>query len=268
MNPIFNRAELLLGDKTLKRFEDIKVILFGVGGVGSWCAEALIRTGVKNLTIVDNDVVCITNVNRQMQATSHNVGKVKVNELKKRLLMINPNANINAIQEVYHETTRDIYKLDEYDYILDAIDSLSSKIDLIRTALATDATFYSTMGAALKMDVSKIQTSSIWKTDNCPLAKLVRKRMRQQKIKGDFLCVWSDELLENAIEGRAGCGTGQCFCPKIVNPDGEEVSSDVWCDKKAQINGSLVHITGAFGFALAGLVIQDVCKQLAVPVEE
>lgn len=255
-SPIFHRSALLLGDEAMEKLADTRVIIFGIGGVGSWCAEALIRSGIGHLTIVDNDVICITNVNRQLQANTKNVGKVKVDELKKHLFALNPDADIKAIQEKYHESTRDQFDLTKYDYVIDAIDSLSCKVDLIKYALKTGSKLYSAMGAACKLDATQIQVSSIWKSNICPLAKLVRKRLRQQKVDGDFLCVWSEELIESK-EVESACGTDKCFCPKILNEDGEE-ESDVWCSKKAQINGSMVHITGTFGFTLAGLVIQDI----------
>lgn len=257
-NPIFHRSALLLGDEAMERLSDTRVIIFGIGGVGSWCAESLIRSGIGHLTIVDNDVICITNVNRQLQATTKNVGKVKVKELKERLLDINPDAEVIALHQKYDDSTKGEFDLSNYDYVIDAIDSLSCKVELIANALKSDATLFSAMGAACKMDVTQIQVSSIWKSNICKLAKLVRKRLRQRKVEGDFLCVWSEELLPS-MDVESACGTDKCFCPKIMNEDGEEVS-DVWCSKKAQINGSMVHITGTFGFTLAGLVIQDVCK--------
>ncbi len=254
-SPIFHRAELLLGSEALDRLRDTRVILFGVGGVGSWCAEGLIRSGVGQLTIVDSDLVCITNVNRQLQATSFNVGKSKVEELRDRLTAINPNAKIEALQHVYKPDTRDFFDLDSYDYVIDAIDSLSCKIDLIASCLQKGKTIYSAMGAALKMDPTRIKVGSIWKTKHCPLAREVRKGLRKRNVADDFLCVYSEELLPNQVLDSA-CGTGKCYCPKS---EGE--STDVWCSTKAQINGSLVHITATFGFHLCGLVVRDCMKR-------
>lgn len=249
---LFHRTELLLGKDAMKRIEAAKVILFGVGGVGSWCAEALIRTGVGHLTIVDSDVVCPTNVNRQLQATFHNIGKPKVEELRERLLTINPEADIKAFKVLYDEDSCGQFNLGEYDYVLDAIDTLRSKILLIRLSLESGANLYSSMGAGSKVDPTHIRTVPIRKTKHCPLARVVRERLRKEKIQGDFLCVYSEELPMES-RGKTFCGSAICACP-----DKEERNL---CMSKKKINGSLVHITAPFGFALAGLVIQDLAKE-------
>ena len=129
---IFNRTELLLGQKTTEIIANKRVILFGVGGVGSWCAESLIRSGIHHLTIVASDRVCITNINRQLMATTETIGEIKVEALKKRLLSINPDAHITAIEQVYCAETAESFHIETYDYILDAIDSLDNKVLLIR----------------------------------------------------------------------------------------------------------------------------------------
>jgi tRNA A37 threonylcarbamoyladenosine dehydratase len=263
-NPIFHRSALLLGDEVMSKLSDARVIIFGIGGVGSWSAESLIRSGIGHLTIVDNDVICITNVNRQLQATSKNVGKVKVDELKKHLLNLNPDADITALQQKYDESTKGEFDLSSYDYVIDAIDTLACKVELIANSLNSEATLFSALGAACKIDVTQIQVSSIWESNSCKLAKLVRKRLRQRKVEGDFLCVWSEELLPS-MEVESACGTDKCFCPKkgVSEKDGENrdaIQSDDWCSKKAVINGSMAHITGTFGFTLAGLIIQDIIK--------
>jgi len=154
---IFQRTELLFGTEKMNEIAEKRVIIFGIGGVGSWCAESLIRTGIRHLTIVDSDRVCVTNINRQLHATTQTVGEVKTDALKKRLLEINPSAEITALQKIYEPETSDSFELDSYDYIIDAIDSLSNKIDLIRKATRTKAVFFSSMGASLKLDPTKIQ---------------------------------------------------------------------------------------------------------------
>ena len=254
----------MIGEAALKKLAATRVILFGVGGVGSWCAEALIRSGVGHLTIVDNDVICVTNINRQLQATAKNVGKSKVLALQERLLDIHPDADITALQKVYNKETREEFKLTDYDYVIDAIDSLSHKVDLIASAMASGVTLFSAMGAASKLDATTIRVDSIWKSQGCPLAKFVRKRLRQRGATGDCLCVYSEELLPSFEAVKAACGSAQCFCPKQLDDEGNEIPSDVWCHQKAQINGSMVHITGAFGFNLAGLVVQDVVRKASI----
>jgi tRNA A37 threonylcarbamoyladenosine dehydratase len=259
-HPAFHRTELLIGEAALKKLAETRVILFGVGGVGSWCAEALIRSGVGHLTIVDNDVICVTNINRQLQATAKNVGKSKVEALKARLLEIHPAAEVTALQKVYNQETREEFNLSSYDYVIDAIDSLSHKVDLIASAMESGVKLFSAMGAANKLDATTIRVDSIWKSQGCPLAKFVRKKLRQRGATGDCLCVYSEELLPAFEAVKAACGSAQCFCPKQFDDEGNEISSDVWCHQKAQINGSMVHITGAFGFNLAGLVVQDIVR--------
>lgn len=242
---IFSRNELLIGTKATLAIRELRVILFGIGGVGSWCAESLIRSGVKNLTIVDSDRISITNINRQLPATTETVGRAKVDILKTRLLTINPYANITAIQAAYTEDTNDRFRLDSYDYILDAIDSLEHKASLIVNATRTNATFFSSMGAALKLNASRIQTAEFWKVHGCPLAAALRRRLKKNIMPTKkFLCVFSDEVLENN-------GT-----PPIPSPEQSQ-----WDERKARINGAVVHITAIFGFTLAGLLIQDIVKK-------
>ena len=240
---IFRRAELLLGDEAMKRIAQKRVIIFGVGGVGSWCAESLVRSGIRQLTIVDSDRVCITNINRQLMATSKTVGQVKVEALKERLLSINPSAEITALQQIFTAETADSFDIGSYDYIIDAIDSLKDKALLILMATQTEARFFSSMGAALKLDPTRIKTAEFWKVQGDPLARALRKRFKRdgQYPKRKFQCVYSDELLEN----------------KGIPPTDGEIPSMF---NKPQINGTLAHITAIFGFMLAGLVIQDVVK--------
>lgn len=240
---IFRRNELLLGGETMERIAQKRVIIFGVGGVGSWCAESLVRSGIRHLTIVDSDLVCITNVNRQLMATTQTVGQVKVEALKERLLTINPEAEITALQQIFSEETAASFQLETYDYIIDAIDSLKDKATLILLACQTRARLLSSMGAALKLDPTRIQVTEFWKVKGDPLARALRNKFKKEKVfpKRKFLCVYSDELLENK------------GCP----PDDDEVPSTF---NKPQTNGTLAHITAIFGFMLAGLVVQDISK--------
>ncbi|MBP5338242.1 MAG: tRNA threonylcarbamoyladenosine dehydratase [Prevotella sp.] len=222
---IFHRAELLLGSNALERIGQLRVIVFGVGGVGSWCAEALVRTGVSHLTVVDSDCVDPTNVNRQLMATAKTLGQPKVEALCQRLLDINPEAHVTPLQATFCEETAPQFQLDSYDYVIDAIDSLKDKAQLILTATQTQAKLYSSMGAAKKTDPSRIRTTEFWKVEGDPLARSLRRRFKamgrfpEQK----FQCVYSDEPLADSSPSK----------------------------------GSLVHITAIFGFTLASLVIRD-----------
>jgi tRNA A37 threonylcarbamoyladenosine dehydratase len=259
---IFRRSELLLGDEAMRSIAEKRVIIFGVGGVGSWCAESLVRSGIRQLTIVDSDRVCITNINRQLMATSKTVGQVKVDVLKERLLSINPSAEITALQQIFTTETADSFDIGSYDYIIDAIDSLKDKALLILMATQTKAKFFSSMGAALKLDPTRIKTAEFWKVQGDPLARALRNRFKRNKVfpKRKFQCVYSDELLQNKGH-NATCGTEQCVCPKAkMGPGDPSLLNHEWCSSKAQINGTLAHITAIFGFMLAGLVIQDIVK--------
>ena len=259
---IFRREELLLGADMMEVIASKRVIIFGVGGVGSWCAESLVRSGIEQLTIVDSDRVCMTNVNRQLMATTKTVGKVKVDVLKERLLDINPAANITAIQDIYSAETAESFHLSSYDYIIDAIDSLKDKADLILRATKTDAKFFASMGAALKMDPTKISVAEFWKVKGCPLAAALRRKFKHNKTfpSKKFQCVYSEELLRNRGENKS-CGTSQCLCPKAQEGPGRaDLLNHEWCTSKAQINGTIAHTTAIFGFTLAGLLIQDICK--------
>ena len=224
----FQRSEMLLGSDVMTLMAQKRVIVFGVGGVGSWCAEALIRTGFRQLTIVDFDRVDPTNINRQLMATTETVGQPKVEALRRRLLSISPSADITALQKVFNAETAADFDLASYDYIIDAIDSVKDKALLIEQACLTKSRLYSSMGAALKLDPTRIQVAEFWKVKGDPLARALRNLFKKQQRfpKRKFQCVFSDESPRQQ---------GSC-------------------------KGSLVHITGVFGMTLAGLVIQDICK--------
>jgi tRNA A37 threonylcarbamoyladenosine dehydratase len=259
---IFQRTELLVGKERMEKIMSKNVIIFGIGGVGSWCAESLIRSGIHRLTIVDSDRVCMTNINRQSHATTLTVGEVKTDALKKRLLEINPSAEINAIQKIYNKDNHDFFELNKYDFIIDAIDSLGSKTHLIRQATRANAVFISSMGASLKLDPTKIRVAEFWKVIGCPLAAKIRKMIKKGDLPAKkFRCIYSDELLENKGSGSS-CGTEKCLCPKTKNAPGDpELANHEWCSQKAVINGTVAHITAIYGFTIAGLVIQDICNE-------
>ena len=260
---IYSRTELLLGPEGMEALGRARVIIFGLGGVGSWAAEGLLRSGVTHLTLVDSDRVCVTNVNRQSMATSGTVGQVKVEALRKRLLEINPKAEITALQQIYSEETAGSFDLDGYDYVLDCIDSLKDKVTLILNAAASSAVFYSSMGAALKVDPTKVRVAEFWNVRGCPLGAMLRKKIRRGGVlpAKKFLCVYDEEVLSNKGTSRS-CGTAMCMCPKADSGPGDQaLLNHEWCTSKAQINGSLAHITAIFGFTLSGLVIQDIISK-------
>mgnify|MGYP002620227798 CR=1 FL=1 len=249
---IFKRTRLLIGDSAMQQLSASSVIVFGVGGVGSWCAEALIRSGVGRLTIVDCDCVAPSNINRQLMATTQTVGQPKVAVLARRLLEINPNAEIETRQDVFCEDTSATFHLESYDYIIDAIDSLRDKLLLITLATQIEGTrFFSSMGAALKLDPTRVKVANFWNVKCDPLGRMLRKRLRQRRLMPErsFLCVYSDEMLQN--QGDTDDETAQ----DVTTAEGLSPS------RKAVINGSMVHITAIFGMTLAGLVVQDAVEK-------
>ena len=240
-NELFARTELLLGSETMREIASKRVILFGVGGVGSWCAEGLIRSGITQLTIVDSDKVAVANINRQLPATTKTVGMLKVEVLRNRLIEINPNAQITSIPHIYCPESAESFQLGKYDYVIDAIDSLSNKLDLLCRASATNAVVFSSMGAGLRLDPQKIRVAEFKKVRGCKLAYALRQKLKKgETLKKPILCVYSEEINKNNGEDA------------LANAD--ENSSF----RKARINGTMVQVTAVFGFTLSGLVVQDI----------
>ena len=248
---IFSSSRRLLGDKAMAHMADARVIVFGIGGVGSWCVESLVRSGIGHITIVDCDRVSVSNINRQLMATNETVGLIKVDAMKSHLLTINPQLDIDARCAVYTAETAEKFDLDSYDYVIDAIDSLKDKMLLIENATRSRAKFYSSMGAALKLDPTRIKVAEFSKVEGCPLARALRQRFKktQRWPRRKFQCVYSDELLENLGESDESCEIGS------ADPSGLTASV------KARINGSLMHITAIFGLTLSGLVIEEIVKR-------
>lgn len=232
----FSRVERLVGAQGLVRLGKARVILFGVGGVGGWCAESLVRSGIGHITIVDPDCVDVSNINRQLPATSSTVGKPKVEVLRRRLLDINPSCDVTALQQKYEAGVT--WGLEGYDIIIDAIDSLKDKAALILEASAAPGAFFSSMGAACKIDPTKVRVAEFFSVRGCPLGSALRKKLRQAKTlpAKPFLCVYDDEVLPN-LGPEQDPGPG-----------------------KAVANGTLAPVTGIFGFTLAALALKEILK--------
>ncbi len=246
---------MLVGKNAMTALFQTRVAIFGVGGVGGWSAEALVRSGIGHLLLVDSDTICSTNVNRQIQATALNIGKSKVEELRRRLLEINPHAHIDTHHGAYNEHTATQFVLADFDYVLDAIDSLKNKVLLIKQCIEAGVTVYASMGAAAKMDPTLVRVAPLSKTKICPLARMVRKRLNRLGIPQDFLCVYSEEMPLDPAEASL-CGTGQCACSHAPSSDNSD-----WCALKKQINGTVVHVTAVFGLTLASMVIRDIANK-------
>ncbi len=240
-NSIFQRTDLLLGEESMHKVRSKRVIIFGVGGVGSWCAESLVRSGIEHLTIVDSDNVCESNINRQLMATTATIGQSKVEILRQRLLQINPMAEVVAKQEVYTAETADSFRIQDYDYVIDAIDSLQHKAHLILYTTRLGITLFSSMGAALKFDPTRIKVDEFWKVKGCPLAASLRRRFKRNHTfpERKFMCVYSDELLR----------------------DRHQAVIDEQTQTQTQINGTIMHITAMFGLLLAWCIIRDIVNK-------
>ena len=234
---IFARAELLLGEEQMTAIASRRVILFGVGGVGSWCAETLVRSGIHHLTIVDGDVVATSNINRQLPATTATIGLPKVAVLRERLLQINPEAQIEAICGRYNAETAESFRLEQYEYVIDAIDSLKDKALLILNATSLSGVqLFSSMGAARKFDPTQIKIADFRKVTGDPLARTLRHHFKHigQFPERKFLCVYSEEILQNQQPSAA--------------------------PQEPRANGTMAHITAIFGNMLAYLVLQSITQ--------
>lgn len=218
---MFTRTIQLIGEDGFRALQNARVILFGVGGVGGWCAETLLRTGIGHLTIVDFDKVDITNLNRQVVATLDNIGQSKVLEMQKRLLTIAPEADIQAIDRQYNSETADTFDLAHYDIVIDAIDMVECKALLLYRATQAGCKVYSSMGAGRKTDPQKIRIAEFWKVQGCPLARALRTKMKK---------------------------TGLLPATKIQCVYSEEISGD---------QGTLAPVVGVFGMTLSSLVINE-----------
>ncbi len=233
-NEYFGRERLLAGDAMMDVLAATRVLVFGTGGVGSWCVEALARSAVGHITLVDSDIVAPSNINRQLPAAVSTIGLPKVDVLAARIADINPVATVEAVQGRYTPDTGADFDIESYDYVIDAIDSLADKADLILRC--TDPTtaprhaFFSSMGAARKLDPGAIAVAEFWKVDGCPLARTLRTRFRRSGVfpKSKFKCVYSPETLSQAADGPKG------------------------------VNGTFAHATAVFGLRLAYLVINDI----------
>ena len=222
---MFTRTIQLIGKDGFAALQRARVILFGVGGVGGWCAETLLRTGIGHLTMVDFDKVDTTNLNRQMVATHENIGQSKVIEMQKRLLSICPTADVQAIDRQYNAETAETFDLAQYDIVVDAIDMVDCKALLLYNATHAGCKVFSSMGAGRKCNPQKIRTAEFWKVQGCPLARALRTRIKKENLlpASKIQCVYS-----------------------------EEIAGD---------RGTLAPVVGVFGMTLAAMVIEEIQKK-------
>jgi len=237
MDNRFSRTELLLGKEAMEKLASARVAVFGIGGVGGYTVEALARSGVGFLDLIDNDKVCVSNLNRQIIATNATIGCYKVDVAKERIMEINPNARVNTYKTFYMPDTSDMFDFSKYDYIVDAIDTVTGKIELIINAGIAGTPIISSMGAGNKLDPTAFEVSDIYKTSVCPLARVMRYELKKRNIKS-LKVVYSKE--------------------KPITPS-ETIIDDTESSRR-QIPGSTAFVPSVAGLIIAGEVIKDLTK--------
>lgn len=246
----FSRTELLIGKEAMEKLARSTVAVFGIGGVGTFAVEGLVRSGVGKLVLIDDDCICLTNINRQIHATRKTVGKPKVEVMKDRILEINPRAQVLNHQTFYMpEYASDLVSKD-YDYIIDAIDTVTAKIDLIINAQKLNIPIISCMGAGNKLDPSKFEIADIYNTSVCPLAKVMRRELRKRGV-DDLKVVYSKEAPVKPLENEETSCRLNCICPR---------DSARTCNVRRSIPGSIAFVPSVAGMLMAGEVIKDLIK--------
>lgn len=248
----FSRTQLLIGKDNMDRLKNARVAVFGIGGVGGYTVEALARSGVGTLDLIDDDKVCLTNLNRQIFATRKTIGKYKVDVAKERILDINPDAVVNTYKTFFMPDTAEQFDFSQYDYVVDAIDTVTGKIQLVMQAQESGVPIISSMGAGNKMDAAAFEVADIYKTSVCPLAKVMRRELKKRGVK-KLKVVYSKEKPLTPIDDMEISCKNHCVCPP-----GTERS----CTQRRQIPGSNAFVPSVVGLIIAGEIIKD----LTVPV--
>lgn len=246
----FSRTELLLGKESMEKLKNSKVAVFGIGGVGGYTAEALVRSGVGTLDLIDDDKVCLTNINRQIFATRKTVGKYKVDVAEERLHDINPDAVINTHKTFYMPDTAEQFDFSQYDYIVDAIDTVTGKITLVVNADKAKIPIISSMGAGNKLDASAFEVADIYSTSVCPLARVMRTELRKRKIKR-LKVVYSKEKPITPVDDMAISCKQHCICPPGTARK---------CTQRRQVPGSTAFVPSVVGLIIAGEVVKDLIR--------
>ncbi len=246
----FSRTELLLGKEAMERLAGARVAVFGIGGVGGYVCEALARSGVGAFDLIDDDKVCLTNINRQIIATRKTVGQYKVDVMKERILDINPKADVRVYKCFFLPENADEFPFDEYDYVVDAVDTVTAKISIIMKAQSMNIPVMSSMGAGNKLDGSQFKVADIYKTRECPLAKVMRHELKKRGVK-KLKVVYSEEKPRRPIEDMAISSRTNCICPPGAVHK---------CTERRDIPGSVAFVPSVAGLIIAGEVVKDLCK--------
>lgn len=244
----FSREELLIGAEALGKLKDSKIAIFGIGGVGTYAVEGLVRAGVGKFVLVDDDCICLTNINRQLHATRKTIGRPKVEVMKERILEINPKAEVETFQMFYMPDTADQLIMDDYDYMIDAIDTVTGKLDLITRAGQKGIPIISSMGAGNKLDPTRFEVADIFNTSVCPLARVIRKELKVRGIKSLKVVYSREEPIKPRESESSSCSVG-CICPPGTARK---------CTAKHQVPGSISFVPSVVGLIIAGEVVKDI----------
>lgn len=243
----FSRTQLLLGQEGMERLYSARVAVFGIGGVGGYTVEALVRSGIGALDLIDDDRICLTNLNRQILATRETVGQYKVDIAQKRILTINPGTVVHTYKTFYTPLTAEQFDFTQYDYIVDAIDTVTGKLALVERAQMAHTPIISCMGTGNKMDASAFEVADIYKTSMCPLARVMRHELKKRGIQ-QLKVVYSKEPPITPIDDMAISCRAHCICPPGTARK---------CTQRRQVPGSNAFVPAAAGLLLAGEVIKD-----------
>jgi tRNA A37 threonylcarbamoyladenosine dehydratase len=246
----FSRTELLFGKEAMDKLAGSKVAVFGIGGVGGYVCEALVRSGVGAFDLIDDDKVCLTNLNRQIIATRSTVGKYKTDVMRDRMLDINPNVEVEVHKCFFLPENADDFPWDSYDYVVDAVDTVTAKIALVMKCKEKNIPIISSMGAGNKLDGSQFKVADIYKTKVCPLAKVMRRELKKRGIK-KLKVVYSEEIPTRPIEDMAISCRNNCICP----PGAEHK-----CTERRDIPGSVAFVPSVAGLIIAGEVAKDLIR--------
>jgi tRNA A37 threonylcarbamoyladenosine dehydratase len=246
----FSRTELLFGKEAMEKLENSRVAVFGIGGVGGYTVEALVRSGVGAVDLVDDDKVCLTNLNRQIIATRKTVGKYKADVMKERILEINPNCKVEVHKCFYLPETKDEFDFSKYSYIVDAVDTVTAKIQLVMEAQEKGVPIISSMGAGNKLNPAEFEVADIYKTSVCPLAKVMRRELKKRGIK-KLKVVYSKEKPIRPIEDMSISCRTNCICPPGAKHK---------CTERRDIPGSTAFVPSVAGLIIASEVIKDLAK--------
>ena len=246
----FSRTELLFGTDAMQILADSRVAVFGIGGVGGFTAEALVRSGIGAIDIIDDDKICLTNINRQIFATHKTIGVQKTDAAEERLLDINPNVKITKHNVFYTPETANDFDFTQYDYIVDAVDTVTAKISLVMKAKELNIPIISSMGAGNKLDPTMFRVADIYKTKVCPLAKVMRRELKKRGVK-KLKVVYSEEMPKRPIEDMATSCRTHCICPPGAKHK---------CTERRDIPGSVAFVPSVVGLIIAGEVLKDLAQ--------